>query len=364
LRKAGLSDKSPKERVDEIMQKGPALIEAETYINHEKDEFDFIKDYNMKEDKVGRFIPSGFKKDEFIKTYLSRDIKPQQKSYVKAPLINEPAPVRETAIDPSVKAYYEQIKSLRTNKEEALDDNAQLEETNKKVLPAGINNKSTKDNVNDDSNELMKRLSLNNITAEEYFEFFDYLLGEKNLCITLNEEDFITRTDLQEIMEDNDLLVRHITGGNSLDSLMGTICEEGKVNPRYAKFMKKEELDADEEEKLIEEIDENLNSNKNSPLMRLVILKKKIEKDQYFYTSPNQSLEEYIKGLELFPGITATYQPTDKEGVYIIKKKYKYPFKYDLEEVSKSSAKEIKNEMYQRFDRLAEGFDLQSKVFY
>lgn len=364
LRKAGFLEKSQKERVDELMNKDPALIEAETFINDKNDEYDFIKDYKVKEENVGRFKPSEFVAEKFMRTYLSRDIRPAQKYYIRQPSASEAAPFRQSpSADPSVRAYSDYIKSLPTNKDLTLDSHSQVAGTSKKAVPyEEVKTEASERNAYDDYYRLLGRISLNKLTPDEYFEFFDHLLGVKSSMTTLNGEKYVKPSDEQKILEDRDLLCRYMTGGESTNDLIATLCGETNTNPGLAKLLREEEVTEAEHSEMMDKIDREIDPKKNNPLMSLVRYKKNLEKEFYFHPSPDMSLEEYISGIQQIPGVTATYEYDKQKNVYIIKKKLKYPFKYNLNDLTGNYAEKIKETAYKRFDNLLEGLTPKSTI--
>eukprot|EP01022_Parablepharisma_sp_SALTPOND_P001196 TRINITY_DN1057_c0_g2_i1.p3 TRINITY_DN1057_c0_g2~~TRINITY_DN1057_c0_g2_i1.p3 ORF type:complete len:417 (-),score=80.07 TRINITY_DN1057_c0_g2_i1:3181-4431(-) len=369
LKKAGIPTKTQKERVDEIIKKDPAVVAAQSFIDEKITKFDFIKEHRTEEEKVGRFSPSKFAPGKFVQEYLSRDRETSPKNYLEGkPKDENPALLTENAanVDPSVKAYAEYIKSLSKGKTEETTLESYMQQNKPKAIEP-IPEPTIKEKTEPEANpydrfyKFMGRVTLNKLTPNEYFDYFNYLLAKDMTGKTITGEEYLKPSDHQKIVEDNDLACRYLTGGTPITNLIATMHESQNEEPEYVKFLRNQELNSDEEEELKRNANEMLDPAKANPLMKLVMLKEKMEREYYFDPTQGESLEAHLTRITSVPGIDVSYNKLEN-GLYLIKKKLRLPFKYELAELSKISPESIRETMYQRFDKLLEGLTPESTL--
>jgi len=355
LKKAGIPLKSQKERVDEIMKKG-LTNEIKDLIDEKNEDYQFIRDPKIQEEKIGRISDNKFTGDAFINQYMKKEKGMPEKHYLDYNTQQEKMQIPSN-IDPSVKHYITQIMQNTENTPLTLESYMNKKD-NQIQAQSKISNpepeKITSKNIFDGYYKMLGKAALNSLSPKEYYEYFDKLLARNKVDITLDGENYLKPSDKQKIFDDMDLLARHMTGGESLTNILINNFEKTNKDEVLLKVLKNEQLDSDEEN-LLEENEKKLKDPiYNNPLMRFVLMKEAMEREYYFDPSQGESLESHIAKIKSVPGVSVTYSKGN-DGLYIIKKKLQLPFKYHFNDIGKITQESLKEEAYKRLDRLISG---------
>lgn len=351
---------------------------SKNFVGDQKDDYQYLRGQKMK-NNLGRFLPEKKIHKKFLEKYLSEDQEPIEKEAlpIRDSLRNSEKEDRIQArnlekeeslkknVDPEVNQYANIISRSSSDLEQFL----QREDKGLPLAPIVSPPKSEEkkeENVIVNSEtiynqyyKLLGRISLNNLTPNEYFEFIDLLMGNKRLNKTINGQEYIRPSDLQRFEDEHDLLFRYMTGGEGAGQMIGQIMENTNADKSIINLIKGNELSV-EEEKFLEAIAKEEASDSNNDIFKLAKMKQGFEREYYFDPTQGEGIENHLKKIRAVPGIEVTCKK-DAQGFYIVKKKLKLPFKYNLSEFRNSSLDFIQENMHSRFNNLLEGITKTSK---
>lgn len=206
---------------------------------------------------------------------------------------------------------------------------------------------------------LLGKLSLNGLKPEEYIGVLDLLMARQGPMKTVKGEDYIKPSDLQRIHDADDLLCRYMTGGESVNSVVSTAIEQEGAYPKIVDAMRGKITNLESSPQLMKQLRERLDreATNTCTLVRLAEMKRTLEREYYFDPTQGETLDAHLRKVRVAPGIEATATKT-KDGMYVIKKSLRLPFKYTLEHAGK--AEDMHESVYRRLDNLLQGLSGKS----